>query len=81
VQVLMFSDGEAARARGRRGQSGKLHPRKNQRRFPPRHFDAILVGTGVGMPMGILNPQSGVRACDTAASTPVGQINWQDLIM
>ena len=43
--------------------------------------DFILVGTGVGMPQGILNPSSGVSICDTAATTPVDQISWQDLVM
>lgn len=41
---------------------------------------ALAVGTGVGMPMGILNPQSGIPICDCAAPTPVGQFTWQDLV-
>ena len=43
--------------------------------------NAIISGTGVGMPGGILNPNSGIQICDTAASTPVGQFTWQDAIM
>jgi HK97 family phage major capsid protein len=42
--------------------------------------NAVLVGTGVGMPIGILNPNSGIQVCDTAGSTPPGQFSWQDLI-
>lgn len=41
---------------------------------------AIAVGTGVGMPIGILNPAAGIPICDTGAGTPAGQIGWQDLL-
>ena len=41
---------------------------------------AIAVGTGVGMPMGILNPASGIPICDTSANTAAGTIAWQDLL-
>jgi HK97 family phage major capsid protein len=43
--------------------------------------NAILTGDGVGKPLGILNPQSGYAICDTAATTPAGQMTWQDLLM
>lgn len=41
---------------------------------------AILAGTGVGKPLGILNPQSGIPVCESSASTPPGQVSWQDLM-
>jgi hypothetical protein len=54
---------------------------KVQRAFAITIGNAILVGSGQGMPMGILNPAAGIPICETAPSTPVGQISWQDLIM
>ena len=42
---------------------------------------ALILGSGVGMPMGILNPNAGIPICDTAVSTPAGQFTWQDLVM
>jgi HK97 family phage major capsid protein len=42
---------------------------------------AIIMGSGLGMPMGILNPSSGIPICDVASSTPPGQFTWQDLVM
>jgi HK97 family phage major capsid protein len=42
--------------------------------------DAIIAGDGLGKPMGLLNPQSGIAVCDTAPSTPPGQFVWQDLL-
>src|SRR5262249_36606471 len=36
---------------------------------------------GLGKPLGILNPQSGIPIMDTSPSTPPGQISWQDLVM
>lgn len=41
---------------------------------------AIAVGSGVGMPIGILNPAAGIPICDTGAPTPAGQFTWQDLV-
>jgi HK97 family phage major capsid protein len=41
--------------------------------------DAILAGTGVGMPLGLLNQAAGVPICDTGPNTPAGQFTWQDL--
>ncbi|KRR14591.1 hypothetical protein CQ12_10690 [Bradyrhizobium jicamae] len=41
---------------------------------------AIAVGSGVGMPMGILNPNAGIPVCETSALTPAGQFTWQDLV-
>lgn len=42
---------------------------------------AIMTGDGNGRPMGILNPRSGIPACETCEATPAGQFTWQDLIM
>src|SRR5262249_50250724 len=42
---------------------------------------AIIAGDGLGKPLGILNPQSGIPIMDTSPSTPPGQISWQDLVM
>jgi HK97 family phage major capsid protein len=41
---------------------------------------AIAVGDGLGKPLGILNPASGIPILDTSESTPPGQWTWQDLI-
>lgn len=43
--------------------------------------DAVLAGDGVGKPLGILNPSSGIQVCETAAATPLGQFTWQDLLL
>ena len=43
--------------------------------------NALITGTGVGMPIGILNPNGGVPTCETAPATAVGQFSWQDLVM
>lgn len=40
---------------------------------------SIINGDGVGKPLGILNPQSGIPICETSVLTPVGQFTWQDL--
>lgn len=42
---------------------------------------AIMTGDGNGRPLGILNPRSGIPACETGEATPAGQFTWQDLIM
>lgn len=42
--------------------------------------EAVMIGTGVGMPIGILNPRSGIPICDTAAPTPAGQFTWAALV-
>jgi HK97 family phage major capsid protein len=41
---------------------------------------AIMVGDGIGKPLGILNVAAGIPICDTSANTPAGQFTWQDLI-
>ena len=41
---------------------------------------AIAIGSGLGMPMGILNPQAGIPICAPGANTPAGQVTWQDLV-
>lgn len=43
--------------------------------------NTLILGDGVGKPMGVLNPNAGIQICDTSLSTPVGQFSWQDLIM
>ena len=40
-----------------------------------------LGGSGLGMPLGLLNPSAGIPICDTSALTPPGQFVWQDLLM
>jgi HK97 family phage major capsid protein len=40
---------------------------------------AIIIGDGVGKPLGILNPAGGIPVCETGAATPVGQFSWQDV--
>lgn len=43
--------------------------------------NAVISGTGIGMPMGILNPNAGIPVCETSETTPTGQFSWADLIM
>ena len=40
---------------------------------------AVLLGDGVGKPMGLLNPNSGIPICDVSPATPAGQFSWQGL--
>ena len=40
---------------------------------------AILLGDGVGKPLGFLSPHAGIPVCDVSASTPPGAFTWQDL--
>lgn len=40
----------------------------------------FICGTGVGMPVGILNPNSGIPVRETAPSTAAGQIDRRDLV-
>lgn len=42
---------------------------------------AIIAGTGMGMPAGLLAVNSGVPVCEVSPSTPAGQFTWQDLVM
>jgi hypothetical protein len=42
---------------------------------------AILAGDGVGKPLGILHPNSGIPICDVSVATQPGQFQWQDLVM
>jgi HK97 family phage major capsid protein len=35
--------------------------------------NAIMHGSGIGMPIGILNPNAGIPICDTGENTPPGQ--------
>jgi HK97 family phage major capsid protein len=41
---------------------------------------AILMGSGVGEPMGIFNPKSGIPVCEVGLATPPGQFGWPDLV-
>jgi HK97 family phage major capsid protein len=41
---------------------------------------AVVVGDGVGKPMGVLHPRSGVPIVEVSPVTPVGQFTWQDLV-
>jgi HK97 family phage major capsid protein len=41
---------------------------------------AIMVGDGVGKPLGLLHPAAGIPVCDTGPNTPAGQIDWRDLV-
>jgi len=43
--------------------------------------NAIMHGSGIGMPIGILNPNASVPICDTSDNTPPGQFTYQDLAM
>jgi HK97 family phage major capsid protein len=43
--------------------------------------NAIIAGDGLGKPLGILNPNSGIPICDTSPATQPGQFTWQDLVM
>jgi HK97 family phage major capsid protein len=54
---------------------------KVQRAFGLTISNAIVSGTGVGMPTGILNPNTNIPICDTSANTPTGTFTWQDLVM
>jgi HK97 family phage major capsid protein len=42
---------------------------------------AMISGSGVGKPQGILHQSSEIPVCDTSPNTPVGQIDWRDLVM
>lgn len=42
---------------------------------------SLLLGDGVGKPLGILNPRAGIPICDVSLATPDGQFTWQDLVM
>ena len=41
--------------------------------------NALLVGDGVGKPMGILNPNAGIPIVEADIQTPPGEIRRQDL--
>ncbi|MBV9531681.1 MAG: phage major capsid protein, partial [Bradyrhizobium sp.] len=43
--------------------------------------NAIVAGDGVGKPLGILSPNSGIPICDVGPDTSPGQFTWQDLLM
>ena len=41
---------------------------------------AILMGDGVGQPMGMFHPKSGIPVCEVGQATPAGQFTWMGLI-
>jgi len=43
--------------------------------------NALILGDGVGKPMGIFNPRSGIPVCETSATTAPGSLTWQDLYL
>ncbi|MCP3462534.1 phage major capsid protein [Bradyrhizobium sp. CCGUVB23] len=49
--------------------------------FRDRLSASIMTGTGIGMPQGILHPNSGIPVCETSENTPAGTFTWQDLVM
>jgi HK97 family phage major capsid protein len=54
---------------------------KVNRAFRNTISKALISGSGVGMPVGILNPAAGIPICDTSDNSPAGQFTWQDLVM
>jgi HK97 family phage major capsid protein len=42
---------------------------------------AVLLGDGIGKPLGLLNPNAGIPICDVSPVTAPGQFSWQDLLM
>lgn len=54
---------------------------KVNRAFRNTISTAIISGSGVGMPIGILNPVAGIPICDVSDATAAGQFTWQDLVM
>jgi HK97 family phage major capsid protein len=42
---------------------------------------AILLGDGIGKPLGLLNPNAGIPICEMSPATAPGQFSWQDLMM
>lgn len=42
---------------------------------------ALIIGDGIGKPLGLLSPNSGIPICETSENTPNGQFTWQDYIM
>jgi HK97 family phage major capsid protein len=42
---------------------------------------SILLGDGIGKPLGILSSSAGVPICEVSPATPPGQFSWADLMM
>jgi len=53
---------------------------KVQQGFRNTINNAVTVGDGLGKPLGILNPQSGIPILTASENTPPGTFTWQDLI-
>lgn len=53
---------------------------KVSRGFRDAINNAIVVGDGIGKPMGLLHPASGIPIVETGAATEPGQFSWQDLV-
>jgi HK97 family phage major capsid protein len=43
--------------------------------------DAIIMGDGLGKPLGLLHPNGGIPIVETSPATQPGQFTWQDLVM
>jgi HK97 family phage major capsid protein len=54
--------------------------RKAARAIREKLAAAFICGDGIGRPVGILNPNSGIPVCDTGPATPPGTFTWQDLV-
>lgn len=53
---------------------------KVARGFRDTLSEAIVIGDGLGKPLGFMNPQAGVPICETSDATPAGRVTWQDLV-
>jgi hypothetical protein len=42
--------------------------------------EALIIGDGIGKPMGLLNANSGIRNCEVSPATPRREFIWQDLV-
>src|SRR5262249_23918247 len=43
--------------------------------------NALILGDGVGKPMGVLNPRSQIPVVETSPATAAGSLTWQDLYL
>ena len=42
---------------------------------------AVLLGDGIGKPLGLLNSNGGIPICEVSPATAPGKFSWQDLMM
>jgi HK97 family phage major capsid protein len=54
--------------------------RKVSEGFAAKVSESVMLGDGIGKPLGLLHKSAGIQACATAPGTPLGQFTWQDLI-